>query len=115
MLEPATSSDSTDRRACPRFGFPRPGFPPLAATVGVAPGMAGLVQDLSRSGISLLVPHALASGAVVPVWVASLTESSSHMLLVRVVHVATASNGLYRVGASFVDSASPDLVRPLLA
>ena len=36
------------------------------------------------------------------------------MLLVRVVHVTAATNGLYRIGARFVDHASTDLVRPLL-
>jgi hypothetical protein len=113
MTEP-TTTEAADRRSSPRFGFPRQGFPPLAATVGLGQGMAGLVQDLSRGGISLLVPHALSNGAVVPVWVASLTDSTSRMLLIRIVHIASASNGLFRIGGRFVDSASPDLVEPLL-
>jgi hypothetical protein len=113
-MTPPETTQPADRRSFPRYGFPRPGFPPLAATVGFEPSQAGLVQDVSRSGIGFLVSQALEAGSILPVWVPSLTETTSRMLLVRVVRIESVNSGLYRIGARFVDPVSGDLVEPLL-
>jgi hypothetical protein len=106
-----TSPSGIDRRVAPRF---QPAFGTVCRFDRDHPRV-GLVWNLSRTGVSMLLADPPEAGTKV---VGELTAEGSAIGLpvtLHVVHVRPVDTGDYLLGARFVDPLDPEQMRPFLA
>ena len=75
----------------------------------------GLVWNLSTSGVSMLIDEAPATGTVLPAVLATVDDSGTLPVTLRVVHVRPIRTGDYFLGAQFEQPLEPAQMRPFLA
>jgi hypothetical protein len=75
----------------------------------------GLVWNISRSGVSMLLPRPLEPGAVVRADLAAANDAYSLPIKLRVAHVARLQTGDYFLGAQFARELRAEEMQPFLA
>jgi hypothetical protein len=105
-----TLSPATERRVAPRF---RP-------TVGTVcrlrdGGRIGLVWNISRTGISMMMAEPPPAGSVVQAELTGEGRREGLPLTLHVVHVREADTGDYLLGARFETPLRWEQMRPFLA
>ncbi len=75
----------------------------------------GLVWNISRSGVSMLLPRALQPGTVVRADLAAANDAYSLPIKLRVAHVARLQTGDYFLGAQFERELGAEEMQPFLA
>lgn len=75
----------------------------------------GLVWNISASGVSMLIDEPPQTGTVLPAVLATVDESGTLPVTLRVVHVRAIRTGDYFLGAQFDRPLEPAQMRPFLA
>jgi hypothetical protein len=81
----------------------------------VGPACPARIWDISREGISLIVPHAYEPGVLLSVVPEVQPRSLAPALVVRVVHVAPQDDGQWRAGCAFLAPLGEDQLQTLLS
>lgn len=104
-LEPAASTDAATRRAAPRF---QSGHVTFYRSAGDRKGESELatVQDISVSGIGLLVRAPIKPGMILVVELQSTVRNIRHQRLARVTHATDQGNGYALLGCEFANRLS---------
>jgi hypothetical protein len=97
----------TDRRAAPRFR-------PAHGTVCRLEAAVGLVWDLSRTGVSMLVTDPPAPGSILAGELTGEDVVVGLPVLLQAVHVRKAATGDYILGAQFVRPLTESELAPFL-
>ena len=107
----SANTPSANRRTSPR----------RQPTLGTVCRMAdhgtrfGLVWNISASGVSMLIDEPPQTGTVLPAVLATVDESRTLPVTLRVVHVRAIRTGDYFLGAQFDRPLEPAQMRPFLA
>jgi hypothetical protein len=110
----AATAPSVNRRTAPR----------RQATLGTvcrlkdgpaAASRLGLVWNISASGVSMLIDEPPEAGTVLSAVLATVDESGTLLVTLRVVHVMPIRTGDYFLGAQFEQPLEPAQMRPFLA
>ncbi len=75
----------------------------------------GLVWNLSRMGISMLLNRSASVGHIFPVTIVNADESYKLAVCVRVAHVARLGTGDYVIGAQFDSPIQDEEILPFLS
>jgi len=110
----AANNPPVNRRTTPRRQATLGTVCHLADAVAHAPRL-GLVWNISASGVSMLIDEPPATGAVVPAVLATVDDSRTLPVTLRVVHVRAIRTGDYFLGAQFDRPLEPAQMQPFLA
>lgn len=100
-----------ERRAAPRF---QPAFGTVCRFDPAHPRL-GLVWNLSRTGVSMLLADPPAAGSRVTAELAAEGSAIGLLVTLHVVHVRPVDTGDYLLGARFDQPLDPEEMRPFLA
>lgn len=113
MSEPSQSANGNDRRAAVRY--------PCTLETSCYPvgaeerdSWTARVQDISVSGIGLIVTHPVQPGASLGVDLQSPDQELTYTLMTQVVHARPQADGTWMLGCSFARSLSEDELQSLL-
>ncbi len=102
--------DPADRRVAPRF---QPAFGTICR-IRQHPPHFGLVWNISRTGVSMLVADPLEMGTAVEAELTCEGGGEKLPVVLRVVHVRPADTGDYLIGARFGTPLDDEQMRPFL-
>ena len=85
------------------------------AVPAVGPSCPARIGDISRDGLSLIVPHPYEPGALLSVVPEVLPQSLAPALEVRVLHVEPHGEGLWRAGCALLTPLSEEELQTLLS
>jgi hypothetical protein len=108
------SAPTVNRRSAPRRQATLGTICRLSAASAKAVRL-GLVWNLSSSGVSMLIDEAPETGTVVSAVLATVDETRSLPVTLRIVHVRAIRTGDYFLGAQFDRPLEPGEMRPFLA
>lgn len=107
---PPTSATAVERRIAPRY---RPAFGTVCRLATGRP-VVGLVWNISRTGVSMLLASPPETGAEVAAELAAEDGGAALAVTLRVVHVRPVPTGDYLLGARFGRPLEDDELRPFL-